>query len=75
MKEIRMQLSDQNYKIELNLIFFFFQVSLFLFIVLKLNKKNGKSFNEQSWLLVVRDRSMNPAITKMEYFAIIVNGV
>ena len=75
MKEIRMQLSDQNYKIELNLIVFFFQVSLFLFIVLKLNKKNGKSFNEQSWLLVVRDRSMNPAITKMEYFAIIVNGV
>ena len=48
MKEIRMQLSDQNYKIELNLIFYFFQVSPFVFIVLKLNKRNGKSFNEQS---------------------------
>ena len=28
---------------------------------------------QQSWLLVVRDRSMNPVITKMKCFVIIVD--
>ena len=46
MKEIRMKLSDQNCKSQMNLIFFFFQVSPFFeLIVPKLNKRNGERFN------------------------------
>ena len=41
-----MQFSDQNYKSQLNLIMFFFQVPPFIRVdVLKLKKKDGERFN------------------------------
>ena len=50
-----------------------------MLIVLKLNKGNDegftKNFQKSLRLLVVRDRSMNPVITKMEHFVIIVKDL
>ena len=46
---------------------------MFVLIFLKLNKRNGESFNNRDYL-IVRDRCRNPVITMIEHFAIIVNS-
>ena len=43
-----------------------------MLIALKLNNSNSKRFGNCH--LIVRNRSMNPSITNMKHFAIIVNG-
>ena len=74
MKEMTMHLSNQNYKSWLNLILFFFQVPPFVRADSpKIKLEKWQTF-QQPWLSVVRDRSMNPVIIKMEHFAIIVNN-
>ena len=48
MKEIRMQVFNQNYTSQLNLILIFSQVPLFVVLtVLKLSKRNGERFNNR----------------------------
>ena len=49
MKEIRMQPSDTNCESQLYAINFFFQVSLFVLIALKINNTNDKSFNNHDY--------------------------
>ena len=55
MKEITMHLSDQNYKSQLNLIFFSKFLPSFVLIVSKLNQKIGERFNSGDYLLSETD--------------------
>ena len=75
MKKITVNLLDQNYKSQLNLILFFIQVPPFIYVDSpSIQQEKQRAFQKLRLLLVVRDRSMNPVITKTEHFTIIVNG-
>ena len=68
-----MHLFDQNYKSQLNLILFFSQVLPLVYVDSPQIKQEKRQTLQQWLLLVVRDRSMNPVINKMEQFMIILN--